>query len=283
MSAESDDRAVAAVRLAWSTRVLLLVIGVVSATAVVVLLVFFTRADPPDLLLTALAIGSLVCLVEAVIGRLPSGFQLAGLTFDFSEDLLSDLIGTVKSSLSDDPRARKQILELIEQGAGRENYRVAETRLGEETAPQEVVSAAAEHEAGPLSPSQRTAPPAESALVQTLSALATDHRVQERYEVARSGKGKPPIFDYFFQRDRRGIAVQVATYWNPSTVDLISRKTERALQKTTDVNAVVIVVPADGMAVYTEAIDPPTALVVQRHELADPQFANRLDDLLLRG
>lgn len=259
-------------------------IGAGSATGTVLLLALYKRTDPPDLLLTTLAVGSLVCFLLAVIGRLPSGFQVAGMTFDFPEDQLADLLGTVKSSLEDDPKTRARILELIKEGTGRESYQAAERRLeGPATLRDEAAAPERPADAKSSAASAETDDAdvdVEDQIYRLLSTLASGGEVQKRYEIARSGKGKPPIFDYYFERDGAGVAVQMERYWNPSTVDLISRKTDRALRKTTSVNVVVIIVPKGGVEAFTEAIEPPNVLVVQRHELEDLHFGARLDDVM---
>src|SRR5699024_4462915 len=72
----------------------------------------------PDLLLGVLGVGVLICGILAIIGRLPSGFEVAGLRFHFEAEELSNLISTVRSALDTDPDERDEILRLIKQGTG---------------------------------------------------------------------------------------------------------------------------------------------------------------------
>lgn len=287
MSLRNEEKSASAVRLGRPSRVCLAIIGIASVTGILLLLLLYRRSDPPDLLLTTLAVGALVSFLFAVLGRLPSGFEVAGMKFNFSEDRLADLIGTVKSALDDDPKSRARILELIEEGTGAVSFKAAETRLAGPVEPESVgdqptSSISVRPPEHPIDSGEATVS-FEDRIDQRLKELANGGGVQKRFEVVRSGKGKAPIFDYFFERNGAGVVVELEQYWNPSTVDLISRKTDRALRKTTDVVAVIIVAPDAGIEAFSEAIEAPGALVVRWSELRDQGFGSRLDELVAAG
>lgn len=287
MSLRNHEKTVSAVRLRWPARVFLTVIGVVSVVGILLLVLLFRRGELPDLLLTTLAIGALGSFLFAVVGRLPSGFEVAGMKFDFPEDRLADLIGTVKSALDHDPGTRARILELIKDGAGAESFNAAETWLERPHSPssQDARTARTSHPepSPPTGPTEDLIVEDEQQIVERLETLADHGEVQRRFEVVRSGRGKAPIFDYYFERHGAGIAVEVERYSNPSTVDLMSRKTDRALRKTTDVNGVVVVAPDQGVAAFSEMIEASGALVVRSSDLRASDFGERLDELLSAG
>jgi hypothetical protein len=274
-----------AVELGRRTRLSVGAIGLGSAVGVVLLLILYPAGDVPDLFATTLAIGALGGVFLAVIGRLPSGFEIGGMKLDFPQGGLSDLIGTVKSALDDDPEASNKILTMIESAAGTREYRVAEKSLeGHAQAGERVDRAVAhpsrldegleEQEGDPLPDNQ------EGVLVEQLRRLADRGNFLERYAIPNSGRGKPPIFDYAFERGGRQIVLEVEEYSNPSTVDLINRKAKRALGEETGVAAVIIVASDAGKSAFEDGVQRDRVLVVSPDELRGRKFENLVDELL---
>lgn len=242
-----------AVKLPMTARLALGVIAVTLTTAV--WWVLRNYSDPlPDFLLGVLAIGALLCAMLAVIGRLPSGFEVGGIEMSFEQDELSDLIDTVRSFLNDEPEARDRILDMIAAGTGSRAFRAAEN--WSETRDSGNVDVAGN--------SQRTGPsttrtPSPHPLVdplttirQELKTLAPGETIEEEYDVPSAGKGKAPRFDFYVRNEDLGVAVEFERYWNNTTVDLVSRKVARALRKGTPIDRVVVVTHPEGVPVYED-------------------------------
>ncbi|KTR04401.1 hypothetical protein NS330_15920 [Curtobacterium citreum] len=97
-------------------------------------------------------------------------------------------------------------------------------------------------------------------------------QVLERQDVENSGRGKNPKFDFQFTIPIDGqsatVVCQIERYWNPSSVDLLRRKINRALLDTTVVSRALVVVPDEGLATLKTAVRGISGVVI----LAESQF-----------
>lgn len=259
-----------AVPLGTSARVAFGAGALLFAGAIATILLCF--AGPwPDLLLGVLGVGVLICGILAIIGRLPSGFEVAGLRFHFEAEELSNLISTVRSALDTDPDERDEILRLIKQGTGPKAFREAASLSAAVTAgstadtsgqPQTTSGSDEGAESAPVESGGRSQRDiVRSALEEAFPAS----EIQERFSVPTGSRGKRPIFDFYVESAQ--LVVEVERYWNDSTVDLVSRKSTRALEKVTPVATVVVVTPQRGVARYRTEIDNDAVLVIALEEL----------------
>lgn len=225
----------------------------------------------PDLLLGVLGVGVLICGILATIGRLPSGFEVAGLRFHFEAEELSNLISTVRSALDTDPDERDEILRLIKQGTGPKAFREATSLSAAVTA------GSAADASNDLQTMGDSGEGAESVPIESggrgqrdivrsvLKEAFPTSEIQERFSVPTGSRGKRPIFDFYVESAQ--LVVEVERYWNDSTVDLVSRKSTRALEKVTPVATVVVVTPQRGVARYRTEIDNDAVKVIALEEL----------------
>lgn len=252
-------------------RIPLGVFAALLAAAVAAILLTRQTGGLPDLLLAALAIGAIVSALLAIIGRLPSGFELAGFQLNFPEDTLSDLIGTIRGLQAVDEYTKDSIIGIVRKAAGPDVFRGAISRLDEVSSEEsETVGSPAEQSLG----IEQTPNDAISA---TLATLATAAPTAD-YEVPNSGKGKKPKADYFFryssgQEETLGVITQIERYWNPTTLDLLNRKLLRSLQKSTPVDRVIVVVPDRGREVVERALRSFPSSEVR--VVAESEFQNR--------
>lgn len=262
-------------------RVGLAILGVLCLTAVG-LVVGLRQGDLPDLLLAALAICGLISLALCIVGRLPSGFEVAGMQVDFTVDNLSDLLGTIRGLDDVDPDARERVVELVKSAAAPDVFADANSRYGNDQFVAPAVTAAATTSTGATLNES-----VESKVLKSLQRISTGP-ILERQEVEKSGKGKNPKFDYQFEigsgPSSLTVVCQLERYWNPSSVDLLKRKLLRALQKSTSVSRAIIVVPGAGLATVRAAVAGiPGVLVVPEEQFEDPHAAQaRLEEELVQ-
>jgi hypothetical protein len=259
-----------AVALNRLTRAGLFALGL-SSLAAAAAIVVFKDENLPDLLLAALAICGLVSLALCVVGRLPSGFEVAGMEVNFTVDTLSDLLGTIRGLADIEPAAKDKIVELVRAAADAKVYAKANARYGiREPDPSQVTGS--EHE------DEEAGAAATDATIRGVLESIAEGPVLERQEVANSGPGKNPKFDYQFATRTAGgdiIAVcQVERYWNPSSLDLLKRKLMRAMLKSTIVSRAVVVVPRAGLASVRAAVgDIPGVGVMTQEQFERPDDA----------
>lgn len=257
MSATRSSTGGSSLTLSRNQRACLSVLTLVSVgLAFGILFAYRGSSNLPDLLLGVLGIGSLVLGALAVIGRLPAGFEVAGMPVEFKRAGLADVIGTVKSVLNDDPDNRNAILEALRDTVGDESFREAEGQVagasraqGEEDEDEGVaIDDRLDEMASPSVKVDR---------VRHFAEQLTDapQSLREGYEVPNSGRGKAPKFDLFVKRGGHGIALEREHYWNRSTVGLVVRKTERSLKKGTPVDRVIIIAPRAGVQDFQKALE----------------------------
>ena len=215
----------------------------------------------PDLLLAVLAVMGVVGIFLAIVGRLPSGFQFAGMSLDFREDELANFLGTLKAATIEDPDRRAELLRMLKQAVGSKEYDRAMSDLlseaakdtGDGLAPR--AARLGEDTRKPEDSSERTEDSldSEGRLEAGLEALADERKVSHNEWIKNTGVGKPPRYRYVFDWQGKRIAAQPADYWNPTELDLASRKATRTLQRGTDVDAVLVLSPAEGVAAFTRA------------------------------
>lgn len=259
-----------AFKLDLQPRIGLGVLGVLCLTAVG-LVVVLRQNNLPDLLLAALAICGLISLALCIVGRLPSGFEVAGMQVDFTVDNLSDLLGTIRGLDDVDPDARERVVELIKSAAAPDVFEDANSRYGNDQFVTPAATAAATTTGAPLDE------PVEAKVLKTLHGISSGP-ILERQEVEKSGKGKNPKFDYQFEigsgTSSLTVVCQLERYWNPSSVDLLKRKLLRALQKSTIVSRAIIVVPRAGLATVRAAVAGISGvLVVPEEHFENPRAA----------
>jgi hypothetical protein len=217
------------------------IIGFISLAAAASIVIL--REDQlPDLLLAALAIFGLAGTAIAAIGRLPSGFQFAGMKLDFTVDTLSDLILTIEGLEEVEDDAKIQITGLIERATRSDVFDTAKRQN------ESVKDAIATPE--DKTPEITTDEPLEVRVRKSLQAVATG-QIAEDQEVIESGQGKKPKFKFMFTgTGLRGAEItaicHIEKYSNPTSVDLLRRRLIRALRPATPVSGGIIIVPRGG-------------------------------------
>lgn len=253
-------------RVPRSLLALLAALALAAAASVVV----FRPWMEVDLLLAALVVCGLVSAALAIVGRLPSGFQVAGMHVDFTVDKLSDLLNTIDGVQGIEKDARDKIHDLIRQAADPKSFEEASKLSGKFREPTEPPVSTA---SGRAVQTDRHDSPRER--VEAVLAGVARGPLGRDLEVDGSGRGKKPKFNYLFTADgpsksRIQVVAQVEQYWNPSNVDLLRRKVTRALLKSTPVSRAVIVVPRRGQSAVVAEIDElPDALVMAQEEFDD--------------
>ncbi|WP_414172147.1 hypothetical protein [Clavibacter tessellarius] len=111
----------------------------------------------------------------------------------------------------------------------------------------------------------------------TVTSLAAGE-VAENQEVQNSGMGKKPKFDFQLHvgsrpSDRVSVICQIERYWNPTSVDLLRRRLERALQSSTDVSGAIVVVPRPGRDTVKAALNDDKKVLLVSPEDFDDQAA----------
>jgi len=260
-----------AVKLKRLPRALLVALGVVALAAAAAILVF-RQGTAPDLLLAALAICGLVSAALAIVGRLPSGFQVAGMHVTFTVDTLSDLLGTIRGLDDVEDAAKEKIVKLIKTAADPAVYAEADAKYGNATQSRE----GAHLQASSKGSSDKDL---DTLVSEVFDSVALGEVVKDA-EVDNSGNGKKPKFHFRFEAAgpdgaRLNAVSQIERYWNPSSVDLLGRKLNRALLPSTDVTKAIVIVPRVGLSTVEEALAQPGVLVTALEDFARPEVMRR--------
>lgn len=231
-SADSDRRQSAALSLTNGQIRKFRRLGCVSLliTAAGVALCLWLQAELPDLLLSVFAIGGLVALTFATIGRLPSGFEIAGLDLSFERDDLETILAMAEDDFSDD---QMEVLYTV-------LYKwIPETEV--EAARQRVVSRPLESVGQELRIHRD--------FDKEIENVADTGTVRREFNVKGTGQGKPPKLDYFFRFGDRGVGVVTPNLDNATVVELTRKRVERTLTAG-NVDAVLIAVPTKFVPAY---------------------------------
>lgn len=209
-------------------RGVLIAIALAGSVCIAVVLAF-NEGPTPDLLLGVLAIGALVSVFLATVGRVPSNFEAGGLILNFEGNDLQDLKDTINSALADDDVARSSIIELIDKAA-----------RGGDGSSGAAAGAGARADEASSSPDQKDS--SRDKVRASLKGALGAKGFAEAWAVTGSGIGKPPKFDFCADVSGVGkVAIEVEDYSNKTTVEIVRKKSARALQKGTDVDKVVII------------------------------------------
>ncbi|OUE28356.1 hypothetical protein BFL36_01875 [Clavibacter michiganensis] len=218
----------------------------------------------------------MVSIALCMVGRLPSGFEIAGMEVNFTVDTLSDLLGTIRGLTDVEPPAKDRIVELVRAAADPKVYAEASSRYGNSALDSSSTKGAERED-------ETTGAEVIDATIRGALESIAEGPVLERQEVANSGPGKNPKFDYQFVirsgGDRITAVCQVERYWNPSSLDLLKRKLMRALLKSTIVSRAIVVVPHEGLASVRAAVgDIPGVGIMTQEQFERPGDAG--DELL---
>ncbi|WP_257161591.1 hypothetical protein [Corynebacterium cystitidis] len=242
----------------------------------------------PNLLLGVLAVGALLAFAVSIIGRVPSGFQVAGIPLEFKQGDLTELIEVLRVQLGESDELvviEGKLAELV----GQEQYRKAIDSLGDKVAssPGKIANMAqpvtnGEDSNEKLSESLDESIAVKDRVESLLGDIAGFESLERGYTVKGAGRGQPPKLDFFFKFDGRGIGFDVLQYTNQTILTLASNRASRSLGEDTDVDFVVFLVPASKVGYVNDELRTISQKIyaVTLNDLEGKNFENRLSEIL---
>lgn len=263
------------------------VIGALFGLLVLLILIFNPRYQPlPELLLGVLAIGGIVFIGLAALGRVPTSFEGGGVSVKFTSEV-SNIIGTVKSSVPDG-EVQSELLRSLRNVFGPEVFTKAETSVegsGAEDLHDESAAPASDDGGRDDSRYESAAGMGDNHgdLSEILKRAKGVDFVESEFVVENAGKGAPPKFDFAVKFKGALIAIECEKYWNDSTVGLVARKIDRSLRKGTPVDGVIVICPRAGVRKYSTQIENSPAIAVMANEDVDAvRLSDQLESISLR-
>lgn len=249
---EEEGRKLRAVKLKTGERIGLGVAGVILGAFAGPGCLLASRGYRPPGCLSRSADNSGGCLcVFAITGRLPTGFEVGGVSVEFGEDEPADLIANIHQTTVEDEERRETLLNPIEEAVGSRQFnkamRAAQSQGAEQLGGFDGLDTPDEHAAAIGDAGIATGHKPHTGMGKILRKAFPDG-VEDHVWVTGSGTVKPPKYRYVATtKNGKRVAIQLVDYWNSSELELVRKRASRALAPDTDVNAVLVLAPKRGV------------------------------------